>query len=372
MGLGRSSLIPLGAAGFAGFVTWNLLVEWPGGDPGKALDAAEYYDSIGAAVKSSLGDLAPMLDSVWKDNAGQGIDGFHAYLDNQIGPYATRVTAYSEAVAQAYRDYAKALSTTQRTLIAMALTNFLQLMFAGMWSWTGVGSAAMAKALVDQAFRRIVAKTLIGELVKVLSEAVVRKLTGYVVGAAVYSVGNQTLSYLSDEALGVNPGTIGYNTKETFNNFVGCLPFWGLYDLTKLGPLAKVFPDNLLGNFGSFYIGSVSYTTVYNLLEGKSPSKALPQGGQWLAKVGVYATQQSKPPAPEPAAPGTNPADPNAPDPYAEDPNAGPPYVPDPKVAPKIPAHYPPAADPPQGGTQPVDPPAVNPEPADPPLEPPL
>jgi hypothetical protein len=308
MGLSRGSLIPIGAAGFAAFVTWNLLIEWPGGDPGKALDAAEYYDSIGKTVASSLGDLGPMLDSVWRDNSGSGINEFHAYLGSSIAPYTIDVSGYCGEIAEAYRNYAKLLSTTQRTLIAMALTNYLQLLFAGMWSWTGVGSAAMANALVDQMFRRIAAKTLIGELVKVLAEAVVRKLTGYLVGAALYSVGNQALEVVADEVMRVSPGSVHYNWDETFNNFIGCLPFWGLYDLSKVGVLAKVFPDNLLGNFGSFYIGSVAYTTVYNLLEGKSLEKALPQDGQWGAKVWVYLMQQSKPPAADPA-PGTDPAD---------------------------------------------------------------
>jgi hypothetical protein len=72
--------------------------------------------------------------------------------------------------------------------------------------------------------------------------------------------------------------------------------FFGVWDLTKLGPMAKVFRNNDAGDFASFYVGSTAYTVAYNAENGKTGSDMLPTMSQLMGKLLIGMAQRGKDP----------------------------------------------------------------------------
>lgn len=312
MRLNRSALFPLGAAGMMGIVLNDIYRRWPEGDPDGARRAAAVWRSIGALVATSQGDMERQAARVWQNNPSEGSDAFRAFWAGGLfsslpsgaqGPtarfsfpdYAEAVTAHCERTAEACEEYAEAVEATQHALKVLAATEVAQLLFAGAWPLVGGPGSAAIKWAADKLRRQYQVEYLMMLFQRYVAEIVRKKMANYAAGSAFFALGDTTISIGAKAAFGDGPGSFEDNATMTMKDFAACLVFFGVWDLTRVGPLGKVL-DNDAGNFASFYIGSNSYTVASNAMNGESGKDLLPTLKQVLVKAMVGTMQGAKTP----------------------------------------------------------------------------
>ncbi|GII75342.1 hypothetical protein Sru01_03240 [Sphaerisporangium rufum] len=294
---GRSALFPAAAYGIAGFVQFTIMADWPDGDPDGAREAAVVWRSLGDQIDRIGQDATRVASRVWTEHPSQGTEAFQAVWQGApsggVGTYPREVANYCRRVAQGCEDYADALESAQRALRAMAYASWAQLLFAASWPWTG---SLFAKWLIDRLHRKVVAQVLLRALERTLGKIVTSKMESYVVGSAVFALGDEALAVAARGVNGVDQGSLGDNALATLKDFGACLVFFGVWDLTKLGPMQKVFRNNDLGDYASFYAGSTAYTIAYNVESGKTGTDVLPTTSQLVAKLLIGTGQRGKDP----------------------------------------------------------------------------
>ncbi|MFC4529507.1 hypothetical protein [Sphaerisporangium dianthi] len=304
MTFARWMLYPAGGAGIAGFVASMILVQWPDGDPGGARDAAKVWRSFAGKIEANTTVTGHLAQRVWTEHPSQGSEAFHAFWSTAgsagapggVSAVPPALSAYCRRMAEACDGYAEALDKTRDALRVMALTSYAQLMLAASWPWIGAQTAALSRWLVDRLYKKIQAQVLLKLLETALARLVVEKLAGYTVGSAVFALGDEALALGAKAAFGQDLGSFSENATTTLKDFAACLAFFGVWDLTKLGPMRKVFRDNDAGDFASFYVGSNAYTVVYNMENGKSGTEVLPTPSQLIAKLLIGTSQRGKDP----------------------------------------------------------------------------
>ncbi|WP_406312751.1 hypothetical protein OHA77_29960 [Streptosporangium sp. NBC_01639] len=312
MRLNRSALFPLGAAGMMAIVLNDIYQRWPEGDPDGARQAAAVWRSIGTLVATSQEDMESQAMRVWRDNPGEGSDAFRAFWSGGLfsplpsgaqGPtarfsfpdYAEAVTAHCERTAEGCEEYAEGVEATQHALTVIAATEIAQLTFAGAWPLVGGPGTAAIKWAADKLRRQYQIEYLMMLFQRYVAKIVREKLANYAAGSAFFALADTTISIGTKAAFGDGPGSFQDNAAMTMKDFAACLVFFGVWDLTRVGPLGKAL-DNDAGNFASFYIGSNSYTVAYNAMDGKSGTDLLPTLKQLMAKAAVGTMQGAKTP----------------------------------------------------------------------------
>ncbi|GAA3812139.1 hypothetical protein GCM10022226_36000 [Sphaerisporangium flaviroseum] len=314
MRFGRPALYPVAGAGMAAFVSAMILADWPEGDPAGAREAAAVWRSLGARIDANTTVTGKVAERVWREHPSQGAEAFHRYwtAGGSGGPpggviaYPPQVAAHCRRVAEACEGYADAVEATRHALRVLAVTSYLQLMFAGSWPWIGARTAALSKWLVDRLYKKVQAQVLLKLLENTVMKLVVTKFIGYTVGSATFALGDEALAAGTKVAFGDDPGSVSENALATLKDFAACMVFFGVWDLTKLGPMAKVFRNNDAGDFASFYVGSTAYTVAYNAENGKTGSDMLPTMSQLMGKLLIGMAQRGRDPG-YPAAPQSPP-----------------------------------------------------------------
>jgi hypothetical protein len=312
--LGRSALYPIGGVGIAAFVGWTILSEWPAGDPGGARQAAAAWRSLAGRVDSNTTVTEGVAGKVWTDHPSEGAEAFRRFWSTGgpggspggVAAYPAQVSAYCRRVAEACEGYAEAVETVRRALKVLAVTSYTQFMFACSWPWIGAKVSALTKWLLDRLYKKAQAHILLKSLESTVMKIVIQKSAGYVAGSAAFALGDEALALGTKLGFGEDPGSFSDNASATLKDFAACVVFFGVWDLTKLGPMAKVFRDNDVGHFASFYVGSNAYTVAYNAEQGKSGHDLLPSMSQLMAKLFVGTAQRGKDPG-YPAGPRTQP-----------------------------------------------------------------
>ncbi|GAB2445052.1 WXG100-like domain-containing protein [Streptosporangium sandarakinum] len=315
MRLGRPALYPLGLTGMAGLVAHDLYEHWPEGDPEGARAAAAVWRSLGERVRGAARTLDPVAARMWHDHPGQGSTAFRRFWQGGLlavaalpaggrdegvrlsfEEYAGTVVAHCELTAEACEGYAEAVEATRHALKVLAATSMAQLAFAGSWPWLGGPGTAAVKWAAERLYRRIRAR-LIGQLLERHVAQIVReKAATYVAGSAFFALGDTALSIGTKAAFGDGPGSFEDNAVATMKDFASCLVFFGVWDLTKVGPLSRVFRNNDLGDFASYYVGSTSYTVTYNALSGETGTDLAPTPEQLAGKLFIGTAQRGKAP----------------------------------------------------------------------------
>ncbi|MDH2425941.1 hypothetical protein [Sphaerisporangium sp. TRM90804] len=314
MRLSRGMLYPAGGAGIAGFISTMLLVQWPEGDPDGARQAAAVWRSLAQKIDANSVTTGALAEKVWKDHPSQGSEAFRslwrgggsAAAPGGVSAAAPLLSDHCRRMAAACEEYAEALDTTRRALKVMAATSYLQLMFAASWPWVGARSTALTKWLIDRLHKKLQAQILLKLLQTTVMKIVTEKLAGYTVGSAVFALGDETIALGARAAFGEDLGSVSGNVTATLKDFAACLVFFGVWDLTKVGPMRKVFRDNDAGDFASFYVGSNAYTVTHNLENGKSGTEVLPTPSQLISKLFIGISQRGRDPG-YPAKPASQP-----------------------------------------------------------------
>ncbi|MGW4638661.1 WXG100-like domain-containing protein [Sphaerisporangium sp. NPDC004334] len=300
----RWMLYPAGGAGIVGFVAWTILSKWPEGDPDGAREAATVWRSLAGKIDANTTVTGGLAQRVWTQHPSQGSEAFRAFW-TQAGTVKTpggvaavppAMSAYCRRMAEACEGYAEALEKTRDALRVMALTSYAQLMLAASWPWVGAQAAALSRWLIDRLYKKVQAQVLLKLLEHAIMKVAVEKLVGYSVGSAVFALGDEALALGARAAFGQDLGSFSDNSMATLKDFAACLAFFGVWDLTKLGPMGKVFRNNDAGDFASFYVGSSAYTVAYNLEDGKSGAGVLPTPSQLIAKLLIGTSQRGKDP----------------------------------------------------------------------------
>ncbi|WP_248961038.1 WXG100-like domain-containing protein [Sphaerisporangium perillae] len=304
MRLGRSMLYPAGGAGIVGFVAWTILSEWPEGDPEGARDAATVWRALATKIDTNTVTTDAAATAVWTHHPSQGSEAFREFWradgtaasPKGVSAVPPAMSAYCRRMAEACEGYAEAVEQARQALRVMAVTSYAQLMLAASWPWIGAQGAALTKWLVDRLYKKVQAQFLLKLLETTIMKIVVEKLAGYTVGSAIFALGDEAIAVGTKVAFGEDLGSFEENASSTLKDFAACLVFFGVWDLTKLGPMRKVFRDNDLGDFASFYAGSSAYTVAYNLENGKQGTDVLPTPSQLISKLLIGTSQRGKDP----------------------------------------------------------------------------
>ncbi|WP_433243084.1 hypothetical protein ACQPYK_39225 [Streptosporangium sp. CA-135522] len=325
----RGALSGAAAVGLAGFNLYDIYEKWPEGDPDKAREAAVIWRSIAQAVRESAGDVQPRVTRVWRDHPSAGSEAFRAFWEGGLfssvlppgaqGPnpsfsfqdYAKAVAEHAEHAAEACEEFGRALDAIRHTLEVMAATALAQSALAGAWPWVGgPGSAAvkwvaerlrrryqleylmlLLEKYINDILRKLMTKKLAGKMVA--ERVVANKAAEYAAGSAFFAGADTTLAVGTRLSFGDGFGPGKDNATATMKDFAACLVFFGVWDLTRLGPLGKAL-DNDLGDFASFYIGSNAYTVANNAMSGKDLGHMAPSMDQLISKVLTGSVQQGK------------------------------------------------------------------------------
>ncbi|MER5320444.1 hypothetical protein [Streptosporangium roseum] len=307
----RGALAGVGMTGLMGYVLYDVYQRWPKGDPDKARDAAAVWRSVGALVSTSSGDIQPVAMRVWRDHPSAGSEAFRAFWSGGLfssmpagvqGPnpsfsfadYAEAVAAHAERVAEACEEYAEVVDAARHALMVIATTSMAQLAFAGAWPWVGGPGAAAIKWAAEKLRRQYQIDYLMMLLQRYVSEILRKKMAEYMAGSAFFALADTTLAIGAKAAFGDGPGSFEDNAVMTLKDFASCLVFFGVWDITRVGPLGKKL-DNDLGDFASFYIGSNAYTVANNAMSGKEGTDLAPTLNQLISKLMVGSVQRGKP-----------------------------------------------------------------------------
>lgn len=324
MKLGRGALYPAAGMGMAAFAATMILSDWPEGDPDRARQAAAIWRSLGESIDANATATGHVAERVWTDHPSQGSDAFHRFWSaggpggadarrrpdggpegpggvsggpaGGVAAYPPQVSAYCRRVADACEGYAEAVEAARHALEVLAVTSYAQLMFASSWPWIGARTALRAQWLVDRLYKKVQAQVLLKLLENAVMKIVMEKLAGYTLGSATFALGDEALVVGTKLAFGDDVGSFSDNANATLKDFAACMVFFGVWDLTKLGPMTKVFRNNDVGDFASFYAGSTSYTMAYNFLDGKTGTDILPTMRQFIGKLLIGTAQRGRDP----------------------------------------------------------------------------
>ncbi|WP_214411993.1 WXG100-like domain-containing protein [Sphaerisporangium fuscum] len=305
----RPALYGVGGVGLAGLVSWTILSHWPEGDPDGARRAAAVWRRLADRIDTNSSMSGRVAKIVWTEQPSEGSEAFRRAWTGEAGGrppgglagYPAQVSAYCRRVAEACEAYAEAIEVARRGIWALVVSSYLQYMFACSWPFIGPGPAAMAKWLSDRVIKKMRASILLRVLDNTVTRIAVEKLSSYTLGSATFALGDEAISLGTRAAFGVDQGSVSDNAMSTLKDFAACMVFFGVWDVTKVGRVGKLFPANDLGDFASFYVGSLSYTVAYKLENGETGWDALPTWDQFLAKLLVGTAQRSKTPPPAPA-----------------------------------------------------------------------
>jgi hypothetical protein len=260
------------------------------------------------ALGERIDDNSVMSDRfaerVWTEHPSRGSQAFKAVWKGEktggppggVAGYPAQVSAYCRRVAEGCEAYAEAVDTARRAVKVMALTSYSQLLLAASWPWIGARTAALSKWLLDRLAKKIQAGILLKLLENAVAKIALEKLTSYTIGSAVFALGDEALALGSKAAFGADTGSVKDNAMTTLKDFAACLVFFGVWDLTKIGRVGKAFPENDVGDFASFYVGSTAYTVTYNLEDGKTGTDVLPTYEQFISKLLIGTSQRGKDP----------------------------------------------------------------------------
>ncbi|MEU8384509.1 hypothetical protein [Streptosporangium sp. NPDC048865] len=289
-----------GSIGGAAFVTSMLGVNWPEGDPDKLRSAADIWDGLAEAIERTGADANGVAEQVWKNNGGAAVKEFNTLWTGKFRPYPGEVAKFCRAIAQACRDYAKAVEITRYVLIVLAVQAWVNMVFTVAWGWATAGiGAAVQKQIMDRFFKGRAILQM--KLFKISVEKIIYNSFYYLGDSLGYAGGQQVLQWSIFEAAGIKKDLTGNdvtgageNFKQFARGFASNVAFNGAYDLSKIGPWKGVFPNDAWGNLLSRLVGSGTYTVADNTLQG---DPALPTGDQWISKIIVHGSRAAKPPA---------------------------------------------------------------------------
>ncbi|MFC4584698.1 WXG100-like domain-containing protein [Sphaerisporangium corydalis] len=304
MKLGRSALYPAAGTGMAAFVALTILSEWPEGDADGARQAAAVWRSLAGRLDANATTTGGVAERVWTANPSAGSEAFRAFWSSGgsgappggVAAYPPQVSAYCRRVAEACEGYATAVETTKHALQVLSVISYTQLMFACSWPWVGARVTLLSEWLLQRLYKKVQATVLLKFLSNAVMKIVMDKLVRYTVGSATFALGDEALALGTKVSFGDDVGSFGDNASSTLKDFAACMVFFGVWDLTKVGPMTKVFRNNDAGDFASFYAGSSAYTVAYNVESGKTGTDVLPTMSQLMSKLLIGTAQRGKDP----------------------------------------------------------------------------
>ncbi|MEU3165254.1 hypothetical protein [Streptosporangium sp. NPDC006930] len=289
-----------GSLGAAAFVTSMLGVGWPEGDPDKLRTAADIWDNLANTIEGSGTDANGVAEQVWKNNGGAAVREFSTLWTGTFRPYPGEVATFCRAIAKACRDYAQAVEITRYVLIVLAVQAWMNMVYTVAWGWATAGiGAAVQKQIMDRFFKGRAILQM--KIFKISVEKIIYNSFYYLGDSVGYAGGQQVLQWSIFELAGVKKDLTGNdvtgegeNTKQFGRGFVSNMAFNAAFDLTKIGPWGRAFPNDAAGNLMSRLVGSGTYTVADNTVQG---DPALPTWEQWVSKVIVHGSRAAKPPA---------------------------------------------------------------------------
>ncbi|GAA5062440.1 hypothetical protein HNP84_007936 [Thermocatellispora tengchongensis] len=304
--LGFAGRHPAWTAGVAGgvtggaFVTAMLGVEWPEGDPDKLRQAADIWDELAGKLETSTTAANTAASLVWRDNAGAGIDAFREMWTGTFAPYPAAIAATCRRIAAACRQYADVLETVQKTLLVLAIQLYINMLYTIAWGWATAGISTLATRLVERAFKsrawfaKKFLRTTVGRIVD--------RLLYYTLDSIAYAGGQQAIQWGVFAASGVRRDqsgaevtSLGENAEQFYRNFVANMAFNGVADASLLIPGLNRIADTRTGGFVARMLGSTTYTSVDNILQGRWDDP-LPDWDQMIAKLIVHGSRAARPP----------------------------------------------------------------------------
>ncbi|GAA4225762.1 hypothetical protein FHR32_002294 [Streptosporangium album] len=290
-----------GAVGGAGFVVAMLAIEWPEADEDTLREVAGIWEDLAGTIERSGKDANDIVAQVWKNNSGAGMGEFRDVWERKIQGYPADVATYCRAVAKACRDYAQVVEVTKYVLVVLAIQMWVNILFTIAWGWgtAGVG-AVVQRMMIEKLFKGRAVLQM--KIFKIGVEKIIFNAFYYLGDSVLYAGGQQVLQWGVFEIAGVKKDLNGTevtslkeNREQFLRGFGANVAFNGVYDLTKVGPWARFFPESRMGNALSRLAGSGTYTVVDNTLQGDPD---LPTWEQWIAKLIIHGSRAAKPAAP--------------------------------------------------------------------------
>jgi hypothetical protein len=294
---GRTAVYGFGALGIAAFVFKMLAVDYPEGDPAKARLAAAVWRRLGDRIEASQDRTFPSAESVWKRNAGEGIETYKLAVTKGLYPNPPE-KGYAEKLAQRCRDnaaaceaFAEIIETARHAYWTLAIANFASFIFITTFPWQAKTAYEIAQFFVRQAEAKVLQKLLRHSLAKL----VLGKLLEYSIGSAFFAVGDVAAVAGVKWARGEDPGSWSDNGKQAFKEFTASVAFYGVYDaaapVTRLmtkNPDVQAFINRMAG-------GNFGYGPTYDSMSGEGGSDLVPTWKQVLGRSLLYFTMAHKP-----------------------------------------------------------------------------
>ncbi|WP_336210964.1 WXG100-like domain-containing protein [Nonomuraea sp. LPB2021202275-12-8] len=293
----RASIYGFGVVGITGFVFQMLAVDYPEGDPAKAREAAAVWARLAERIEQSPDETFPAAQSVWKKNAGDGVDGFKSavtaglYTQPPEAAYTARLAHRCRQNSEACTAFADLIEAARHAYWTLALANLASFLYITTFPWQAGTAYQITQFLMRRAQAGMLAKLLEHNIARI----VLSKLTEYTIGSAFFAVGDVSVVAGVKALRGDDVGTFRDNATQAFKEFAASVAFYGVFDAAA--PLTAKATKNLDVQYflNRLAGGSLGYGPTYDLLNGQEGAELVPTAKETLGRVLLYFTMAHKP-----------------------------------------------------------------------------